>query len=356
MSIQTLPLKNTFETIDILKATIQANRQLAELKGAAKSIPNQEILINTLSIQEAKDSSEIEQIITTHDAVFRATVQTPPIEDQAAKEVRDYREAIYFGFRKIQETGFILDRDLKEINRLLTHNTGGYRKVPGTALRNSQTGEIIYTPPQHPDEIVGLMHNLVNYVNDPALSEIDPLIKMAIIHHQFESIHPFYDGNGRTGRILNILYLISSGLLDTPILYLSRYIVQTKSEYYRLLQDVRDNENWEEWILYILKGIETTSHQTLITVSEIKDLMMDFKHRLRNTLPKIYSQDLLNNLFFHPYTKIDYIIDALQVSRPTASKYLQQLVEHKFLQEEQVGRMKFFVNHALMDLLKNVEK
>jgi Fic family protein len=242
------------------------------------------------------------------------------------------------------------------MNRLLTHYTGGYRKVPGTALRNSQTDEIIYTPPQHEDEIVALMHNLINYVNDPALSQIDPLIKMAIIHHQFESIHPFYDGNGRTGRILNILYLISSGLLDTPILYLSRYIVQSKSEYYRLLQDVRDNENWEEWILYILKGIETTSRQTLITVSEIKDLMMDFKHRLRNTLPKIYSQDLLNNLFFHPYTKIDYIINALQVSRPTASKYLQQLVEHKFLQEEQVGRMKFFVNHSLMDLLKNVEK
>ena len=179
---------------------------------------------------------------------------------------------------------------------------------------------------------------------------------MAIVHHQFESIHPFYDGNGRTGRILNILYLINNGLLDTPILYLSRYIVQTKAEYYRLLQDVRENGSWEEWILYILWGIEQTSRQTLVTVTQIKELILSYKHRLRNTLPKIYSQDLLNNLFFHPYTKIDYIIEALQVSRPTASKYLQQLVEHDFLREEQMGRMKFFVNHSLMDLLKNIEQ
>ena len=252
LNIKHLPLPTTFETVQVLKATIQANRQLAELKGAAKSIPNQEILINTLSVQEAKDSSEIEHIITTHDAVFRATVQSAPISDQAAKEVRNYREAIHFGFQQIRQRGLILDRDIKEINSLLTHNTAGYRSLPGTALCNSQTGEVVYTPLQHPQEIVELMSNLLQFINDPTPSDLDPLIKMAIVHHQFESIHPFYDGNGRTGRILNILYLINNGLLDTPILYLSRYIVQTKAEYYRLLQDVRENGSWEEWILYIL--------------------------------------------------------------------------------------------------------
>ena len=355
MSLSSLPPHKNLETPSILKATIQAHRYLAELKGAAKTIPNEDILINTLSIQEAKDSSEIEQIITTHDAVFRATIQVAAIEDQAAKEVRDYKDAIYYGFRQIKEMGLILDRDIRHINQLLTHNTAGYRKVPGTALRNSQTGAVVYMPPQHPQEILDGMNNLIQFINDPSLSDIDPLIKMAIIHHQFESIHPFYDGNGRTGRILNILYLINNELLDSPILYLSRHIVQTKTEYYRLLQQVRDTGEWEEWIVYILRGIEQTSKKTLKTVEQIKELMMDFKHRLRSTLPKLYSQDLLNNLFFHPYTKIDYIIQALEVSRPTASKYLQQLVKHGFLREEKMGVSKFFVNYQLMDLLENVD-
>ena len=355
MPLSSLPLHKNLETPSILKATIQAHRYLAELKGAAKTIPNEDILINTLSIQEAKDSSEIEQIITTHDAVFRATIQVAAIEDQAAKEVRDYKDAIYYGFRQIKEVGLILDRDIRHINQLLTHNTAGYRKLPGTALRNSQTGAVVYMPPQHPQEILDGMNNLIQFINDPSLSDIDPLIKMAIIHHQFESIHPFYDGNGRTGRILNILYLINNELLDSPILYLSRHIVQTKTEYYRLLQKVRDTGEWEEWIVYILRGIEQTSKKTLKTVEQIKALMMDFKHRLRSTLPKLYSQDLLNNLFFHPYTKIDYIIQALEVSRPTASKYLQQLVKHGFLREEKMGVSKFFVNYQLMDLLENVD-
>jgi Fic family protein len=355
MPLSSLPLHKNLETPSILKATIQAHRYLAELKGAAKTIPNEDILINTLSIQEAKDSSEIEQIITTHDAVFRATIQVAAIEDQAAKEVRDYKDAIYFGFRQIKEIGLILDRDIRHMNQLLTHNTAGYRKLPGTALRNSQTGAVVYMPPQHPQEILDGMNNLIQFINDPSLSDIDPLIKMAIIHHQFESIHPFYDGNGRTGRILNILYLINNELLDSPILYLSRHIVQTKTEYYRLLQQVRDTGEWEEWIVYILRGIEQTSQKTLKTVEQIKGLMMVFKHRLRSTLPKLYSQDLLNNLFFHPYTKIDYIIQALEVSRPTASKYLQQLVKHGFLREEKMGVSKFFVNYQLMALLENVD-
>ena len=355
MPLSLLPLEQDLDTPLILKATIRAHRYLAELKGAAKAIPNQDILINTLSIQEAKDSSEIEQIITTHDAVFRATIQIENITDQAAKEVRDYKDAIYYGFHQIQKIGLILDRDIREINHLLTHNVAGYRKVPGTALRNSQTGEVVYTPPQHPQDIIDGMSNLLQFMNDESFSDADPLIKMAIIHHQFESIHPFYDGNGRTGRILNILYLINNDLLDSPILYLSRYILQTKTEYYRLLQNVRDTGVWDEWILYILKGIETTAKQTLETVEQIKILMMDFKHKLRSDLPKIYSQDLLNNLFFHPYTKIDYIIEALQVSRPTASKYLQHLVERGFLEEKQMGVSKFFVNHQLIALLENIE-
>jgi Fic family protein len=192
------------------------------------------------------------------------------------------------------------------IQELLEENKAGFRKLPGTALKNEQTGETVYTPPQSHDEIVAFMNNLEAFINDDSLSEQDPLVKMAVIHHQFESIHPFYDGNGRTGRIINVLYLVIQDLLTLPILYLSKYIIGNKGDYYRLLQEVRDKDEWEEWILFMLNAVIETSKDTIAVIEKIKDLLIEYKHKIRNDY-KFYSQDLLNNLFKHPYTKIEFL-------------------------------------------------
>lgn len=353
-TISNLPLSMDVETKAVLRASAKAHRFLAELKGGAATIPNQGILIDTLGLQEAKDSSEIEAIITTHDDLFRAGLidETSP----ATKEVRRYAQVLRLGFESVLQTGLIRDSDIRDINRGLTLNEAGYRRLPGTALKNDQTGEVVYTPPQDATEIRGLMANLVEYINDPNFSDLDPLVKMAIIHHQFESIHPFYDGNGRTGRIINILYLVAQGLLGIPVLYLSRYIVRNKSEYYRLLQETREHKAWEDWILFMLEGVAQTARATLNTVRDIRLLMLDTKHRLRSEAARLYSQDLLNNLFRHPYTKIEFVMSDLEVSRPTASKYLQMLVQKNFLVEQKIGRSKFFINMLLFDLLLGVER
>ena len=350
-----LPLSIDLESRAVLRAAATAHRFLAELKGAAATIPNQAILINTLGLQEAKDSSEIERIVTTHDELYQSQLFEPLGRNPAAKEVRSYAFALGVGFDRVRETGLISIGDLQTLNELVTERTGGFRKVPGTSLKNDQTGEVIYLPPQHPDEIDALMGSLVRYINDPDLCDLDPLVKMALIHHQFESIHPFYDGNGRVGRILNILYLVAQGLLEIPVLYLSRFIVRNKAEYYRLLQATRDDDDWEPWLLYILGGVAETSQATLATVRSIGRLMMGTKHRLRQTLPKVYSQELLNNLFRHPYTKIDFVMRDLRVSRPTASRHLHALVDAGFLLERKSGRSKYFINEPLVRLLWDVE-
>jgi Fic family protein len=233
-------------------------------------------------------------------------------------------------------------------------NKAGIRKLPGTVIGDS-TGNVIYEPPQHSDEIVSLLSNLVSYINDNTFSNLDPLIKMAITHHQFESIHPFYDGNGRTGRIINILLLVKNDLLDLPILYLSRYIVRTKNQYYDLLQSVRINNNWEAWILYMLEGIAVTAKETIVFVMQIRELVAQTKNRLRNDLPKIYSQELLNNLFFHPYTKVQFVVDQLGVTRITAAKYLNELAAHGFVTRHKVGRVNYYENDLLVELIKQQE-
>jgi Fic family protein len=238
----------------------------------------------------------------------------------------------------------------------LEENDAGFRKVPGTELKNEQTGEIVYTPPQTHDEVVALMSNLEQFINDNALSDWDPLVKMAIIHHQFESIHPFYDGNGRTGRIINILYLVKEGLLNLPILYLSRYINQNKADYYRLLQKVRTENAWEEWVLYILDGVEQTSSQTIKVIEGIKKLMQSHKDRMRSELPKIYSQDLLNNLFRHPYTKIDFVMEETGISRKTAAKYLDELDKLGIVSKQKIWKDNYYINTDLYNLLQNVSK
>ena len=349
-----LPIDYDLETKAILKKLAKARSALAELKGAASSIPNENILINTLSLQEAKDSSAIENIITTHDELYQSDYLTKSFKNLASKEVHNYAAALRHGFEIVKQQGILTNNHVIAIQAAIEENDAGFRKQPGTALKNEQTGEIVYTPPQTHDEIVALMTNFEKFVNDDRLSDWDPLIKMAVIHHQFETIHPFYDGNGRTGRIVNILYLVKEGLLNLPILYLSRYINQNKASYYSLLQRVRTENIWDQWVMYILDAVEQTSLQTIQIIQGIKALMLKDKQIIRSQLPKIYSQDLLNNLFRHPYTKIDFVMNDLGVSRITATKYLDELVQIGILQKQKIGKDNYYINKDLFDLLANV--
>lgn len=351
--IANLPFDIELETKVVLKKLAKAHTALAELKGAADTIPNDTILINTLSLQEAKDSSAIENIITTHDELFRTDATNMDVASIASKEVHNYAVALRNGFETVKKQGYISNNNILEIQRLIENNSAGFRRLPGTALKNDKTGEVVYTPPQHPAEIVDLMDNLEKFINDNSLCDWDPLVKMAVIHHQFESIHPFYDGNGRTGRIINILYLVKEGLLKIPILYLSRYINQNKADYYRLLQKVRTENAWYEWILFILDGIEQTALQTIKQIHGIKALMLKHKQKMRTELPKIYSQDILNNIFRHPYTKIEFVMEDLDVTRITATKYLDELAGIDLLHKQKIGRDNYYINTDLYNLLGN---
>ena len=298
-----LPLNIDLESKKVLKALPSAHAALAELKGIASTIPNQNILINTLGLQEAKDSSAIENIITTHDDLYMSELNLDAFKSLQAKEVQNYISALKKGFELISKTGLLANNSILQIQEILEDNKAGFRKLPGTALKNAATGETVYTPPQDYEQIMRLMTNLERYINDSEMQDCDPLIKMAIIHFQFESIHPFYDGNGRTGRIINILYLILEKIQSLPILYLSNYIIKHKPDYYRLLQKVRVENLWEEWLLFMINGVEQTAKETIELIIKIKELMLNYKHRLLDNY-KFYSQDLLNNLFKHPYTKI----------------------------------------------------
>ena len=348
--LKKLPVEKDLETKKILKKLATAHRALAELKGVATSIPNESILINTLGLQEAKDSSAIENIITTHDDLYKAELNVKDIKSLNAKEVHNYIEALKKGFSLTSERKLITNNIIVEIQSLLENNNAGFRKVPGTSLKNASTGEIIYTPPQDVAEIKDLMSNLEIFINDNEFSELDPLIKMAIIHFQFESIHPFYDGNGRTGRIINVLYLVLQDLLNLPILYLSKYIIANKGDYYRLLQEVRDKDEWESWVLFMLNAVIETSNDTVSVIEKIKNLLIEYKHKIRNDY-KFYSQDLLNNLFKHPYTKIEFLEEELGVSRITAATYLNKLAEDGLLRKEKLGTANYYVNYRLFEIL-----
>jgi len=346
-----LPIKKDIESKTILRKTASAHRALAELKGFVSSIPNENILINTLGLQEAKDSSAIENIITTHDDIFKAELNLDGFKSLNAKEVQNYISALKKGFSLISENKILTNNDIIQIQSELEKNNAGFRKVPGTALKNATTGEIVYTPPQDYDTILKLMANLEQFINDETMSDLDPLVKMGIIHYQFESIHPFYDGNGRTGRIINVLYLVMNDLLDLPILYLSRYIIENKGQYYKLLQEVRETDNWDNWILYMLNAVEQISKETIVLIGKIKELIFEYKNLLRDNY-KFYSQDLLNNLFKHPYTKIEFIENDLGVSRITASKYLNQLAKDGLLKKEKLGTGNYYINERLIKILK----
>lgn len=350
--ILNLPLPFDLESKKVLKKAVEAHAALAELKGTHSTVPNVGILLNTLSLQEAKDSSAIENIITTHDELFRAELNMNLVKNIAAKEVQRYSTALKIGFELVKKNKLITNSTVLAVHQVLEQNDAGYRRVPGTDLKNDRTGEVVYTPPQSLSDIQALMSNMILYINDDSLDETDYLVKLAILHHQFESIHPFYDGNGRLGRIINILYLIAKGLLDYPTLYLSRYIIQNKSEYYRLLQDVRDTGNWEEWILYFLEAVITVSRQSSALIKEIKTTMQFYKNIIRNKYPKIYSQDLLNNIFKHPYTKIEFLQEDLNITRQTAAKYLELIAkdENNLLNKVKIGRENYYVNNGLMNL------
>ncbi|WP_281649105.1 Fic family protein [Parendozoicomonas sp. Alg238-R29] len=348
-----LPQEEELETRKVLKKLATAHRHLAELKGVVRSIPNENILISTLTLQEAKDSSEVENIVTTHDELFQNDLSTTAY-NPAAKEVKSYARALSLGFDIVRKTDLLRLQDILDVQKTLEENRAGLRKLPGTELKNMSTGKVVYTPPQTPEEVESLMANLVAYMNDHELSDNDPLVKMAVIHFQFESIHPFYDGNGRTGRIINILYLVAQQLLDLPVLYLSRYIIRNKAEYYERLQAVRDEHDWENWVLFMLEAVADTSKATTALIEHIQKQMQTVKHRMRDELPKIYSQDLLNNMFCHPYTKIEFLERDLGVTRLTATKYLNQLCSKGFLVKQKIGRSNYYINEALVSLFVEI--
>lgn len=356
--IPQLPLKHDLETKSVLKQLSKANRQLAELKGIAYTIPNEQILISTLTLQEAKESSEVENIVTTQDDLYQASANVKgKVPNPATKEVLNYREAIQHGYNLVKKKGLLTNAMIKEIQQRLENNDAGFRTVPGTKLKRDDD-VVVYVPPQDSVQILKLMGNLERFINDDELCELDPLIKMAIIHHQFESIHPFYDGNGRTGRIVNILYLVLKGLLDLPILYLSRYITHNKGEYYRLIQEIRDSDGnsvgcWERWVIFMLKGVEEVAIETIGIVKSISQMMTEYKKILRPLFGKQYKHELLNNLFFHPYTKIDFLMNDIQVQRKTAAKYLDMIVEQGLLSKVKIGKENYYINDGLMGLFLN---
>ena len=343
------PPTHKLETDAVLRALVPAHRYLAELKGLARSIPNEGLLVSTLSLQEAQSSSEIENIITTQDALYKYQIQ-PETADPVSKEVAHYAGGLETGFQQVRATGLLTLNTILAVQAELEGNDAGFRKTPGTVLKNEQTGTVVYEPPQ-PLLVPDLMRELERFIH--ADSPLDPLVKMALIHHQFETIHPFYDGNGRTGRIVNILYLVKEQLLDTPILYLSRYISQTKVEYYRGLQQVRDNNSWEDWLVYMLRGVAVTARHTSGLVQSIGLLLQQHKQRIRRDY-RFYSQDLINNIFRHPYTKVAFLERDLNVSRATASRYLDALAQDGILIKHRLGRENYYINHELVALLFNM--
>jgi Fic family protein len=346
-----LPPEVELETIAVLRQLARANRALAELKGYADTIPNKHILINAVMINEAKDSSAIENIITTHDDLYKAISEASGASP-AAKEVASYRTALWQGYEMVKAGEMLTTNMIIEIQGIIEKNRAGIRKLSGTVLRNERTGETVYTPPAGEDEIRDLLDNLEKYINEDHDNDIDPLIKLAVIHYQFESIHPFYDGNGRTGRIINVLYFVLKDLLDSPILYLSSYIIKNKSAYYRLLQEVRIGNNWEEWILYILKGIEETAIEALGLVKRINAEVEIMRAEIKEKLPKIYSKELIDLLLYEFYTKINYVEKGLSVTRKTAVSYLNSFEEEGFLTSEKIGKERIYQNKRLYDLVK----
>ena len=341
------PESGLISSVSIWKAEARARAALAELKGLAHIIPNQSILVNAIVLQEAQDSSEIENIITTRDKLYNGFFAGQQKIDVSTKEVINYREALMKGFNLISKQGFLRLSNVNEIQSVIVGNIAGLRKTSGTALVNEKTKEVVFTPPD-PQYIDSLLSNLLDYFN----TSESTLISMAVMHFQFETIHPYYDGNGRTGRILNILYLIGNDLLDTPILYLSSYITKNKAEYYRLLNEVTISQVWDNWIVFILEGVYQVAVETIEKIQLIKKELDRVVELVKVKMPKSYSKDLVETLFENPYCKVDFIIRSVGVERKAASRYLNQLVELNVLSKHKVGKENIFINDGLMEILK----
>lgn len=344
------PDQAIIETIAVLRQVVHSSIALAELKGLAYTLPNPSILLNAVILKEARVSSEIENVITTHDKLYQALSATGSQIDHDTKEVLRYREAMLAGFAMITKNGFLNTNGIVTIQEILEENKVGLRRLPGTSLKNAATGEVIYTPPDDYDTILQLMKNLEVYINKTDI--LSPLIKLAVQHYQFESIHPFYDGNGRTGRIINVLYLCLHGLLDNPVLYLSDYIIKHKADYYRLLGEVKTRGNWEEWVLFILKAVEETSKQTTDQIRSINKLFLELQDKIKKNAVKLYNKELLELLFEQPYCKIEFVVDRLKISRVTASKYLNGLEKVGILQSKKIWKETLYINTELFELLK----
>lgn len=347
-----LPPGTDIETKIILRKAITANKALAELKGLDRILPsNSTVLINTLPLQEACTSSEIENIMTTHDELFRSFVSSSGATDPATKEVLRYRQALWDGYRLMKADGSLNSQVFIRIANDINGNDAGIRKQPGTQIRKGN-GALVYTPPQGEEVIREKLNNLEDYIHND--DGVDPLIKLAVIHYQFEAIHPFYNGNGRTGRIINTLYLVSNDLLDLPILYFSKYIIENKAEYYHLIRRVTEKQEWEPWILYMLDAIEKTSRYTILLAKQIHKSLDDTLHLARHLLPsRVYSKELIEQLYIQPYTKVRHIVDSGIAKRQTAAEYLDECVKAGILKKEQRGKENLYLNIALFDVLTN---
>lgn len=345
-----LPPEKDIETRRVLKKAVCAGRALAELKGLGETIPDQALLLNTLVLQEAKASSEIENIITTHDELFKAYAAKTGQFDPATKEVLRYREALWEGFYALKKRPVLSTNLFVKIVQLIKENNAGIRKTPGTTIANQATGEVLYTPPEGESVIRDKLKNLEDYIH--AEDDVDPLIKLPVIHYQFEAIHPFSDGNGRAGRIINILFLVLHNLLDLPVLYLSKSIIEQKSDYYRLLRDVTENAAWEPWMLFVLEALEETANFTRERIIAIRNLMYETMEKAKKELPsRVYSKELIELLFRQPYTKGQFLVDAGIAKRQTAAEYLKELENIGVLKNQKIGKENLYLNEKLYDLL-----
>lgn len=345
-----LPPKKEIESKSVLRKTISAGRALAQLNGTLINLPNPTLFLDTIYLQEAKASSEVENIITTNDELYKSFVADKKVENSSTKEVLSYKEALWLGLEELKTRPFITTNLCIKIVQCIKQNNASIRVTPGTTLSNNQ-GEIIYTPPSGEMIIREKLANLEQFINEE--SEIDPLIKMALLHYQFEAIHPFVDGNGRTGRILLLLYLKLSGLLEVPAIYLSEFIIQNKTEYYTKLRDVTENDNWEDYILYMLDMIEQTALRGLKRLHQITTAIEEMTTEIRAKLPKMYSKDLVEILFRLPYTKRQNLIDENLGTAKTVGNYLIALEENQILQSVKVGKEKLYINPKLLKILEN---
>lgn len=347
--MHTFPIDTDLNEVSTLKVLSDANNKIGELKGMMNLLPNPKIILNAITIGEAKDSSAIENIVTTYDEIYEEMTSQESVSS-SAKEVLRYRRAVLEGFRDLQNNTFISINSMVKIQSIIEPNRGGIRKLPGTVIRNTFTNETVHTPPQSESEIIEFLGNLEKFINEN--DAYDPLINMALIHFQFESIHPFYDGNGRTGRILNVLYLIMKGKLDYPVLYLSKYIISNKNQYYTLLKKAQEEESHiGDFVRYMIQGVLETSEFTIDFIRRIQKSMEETSQLMKEKIPKIYSKGLVEYLYYEFYTKNEFFRDEFNVSRNTAASYLNQLEQHGFLVSGKVGKEKIYKNTALFNLM-----